>query len=279
MKLLKFTWLWAIVCVLISCSKDKPAEDSKNGLEGLLLTKTISNATHRIDIYTTTGKFQTGYNAAYFQVKNNDGSIVNNVDASWVPVMTMVSMSHSCPASAIVKKQNTSSVYESHIVFQMAGNETEYWELALNYKVNGTAYTAKDKITVTASSKRTSESFMGNDGKRYVLAMVLPDAPKVAVNEMSAVLYQMESMMQFKAVDNYKIKIDPRMPGMGNHSSPNNVDLTGIGSGHYKGSLSLTMTGYWKINLQVLDAANQLIKGEPVTTDNIGSSIYFELEF
>ena len=69
------------------------------------------------------------------------------------------------------------------------------------------------------------------------------------------------------------------MPGMGNHSSPNNVNLTQGTDKMYYGKLSLTMTGYWKINLQLEDASQNILKGEPVTDTNETSSIYFELEF
>ncbi|UWX55354.1 hypothetical protein NYZ99_01880 [Maribacter litopenaei] len=67
---------------------------------------------------------------------------------------------------------------------------------------------------------------------------------------------------------------------MGNHSSPNNENLTFDSStGKYKGKLSLTMTGYWKINLQLFNKQGDVLKGEPVTDENEASSLYFELEF
>lgn len=70
------------------------------------------------------------------------------------------------------------------------------------------------------------------------------------------------------------------MPGMGNHSSPNNVDLTfDATSKMYKGKLSLTMTGYWKINLKLMNAADEILKGENVTEENESSSLFFEIEF
>jgi hypothetical protein len=80
-------------------------------------------------------------------------------------------------------------------------------------------------------------------------------------------------------VDNYTIQIDPRMPGMGNHGSPNNVHLTQGTDKIYRGKLSLTMSGYWKINLQLLDATGAVLKGEPVAGDNESSSLFFEVEF
>jgi hypothetical protein len=90
----------------------------------------------------------------------------------------------------------------------------------------------------------------------------------------------MENMMSFPVVENYKITVDPRMPGMGNHSSPNNVDLTYTSATKmYDGKLSLTMTGYWRINLKLLNANDEILMGEDVTEVNPESSLYFELEF
>lgn len=278
LKILKYILLLSVVAFFGSCSKDEDITPV-NELESLQLVTTITNDQHKIELYTANGKFQTGYNAIYFQIKNADGSLVNNATATWTPVMRMMSLSHSCPYSSISKKENAQSTYAGYIVFQMAGNDMEPWELSLNYTVNGTSYTAKANVQVTAAPKRVVETFQGSDSKRYVLAMVKPENPKVASNDMTALVYRMETMMNFVPVTGYKVKIDPRMPGMGNHGSPNNVDLTQGADGMYHGKLSLTMTGYWKINLQLLDASQNIVKGEEVTGSNESSSIYFELEF
>ena len=67
---------------------------------------------------------------------------------------------------------------------------------------------------------------------------------------------------------------------MGNHSSPNNEDLTyDTATKSYKGKLSLTMTGYWKLNLKLLNSTGEVLKGEDITEENEASSLYFELEF
>ncbi len=120
---------------------------------------------------------------------------------------------------------------------------------------------------------------MGSDDSRYILAM-MPMEPKVAVNDFSAVLFKMENMMTFPLVENYKVVIDPRMPSMGNHSSPNNEDLGyDAASKTYKGKLSLTMTGYWKINLKLMNDSGEVLKGEDITEENEDSSLFFEIEF
>lgn len=86
--------------------------------------------------------------------------------------------------------------------------------------------------------------------------------------------------MSFVPVDGYSLKIDPRMPGMGNHGSPNNTDLVQSSTDSlYHGDLSLTMTGYWCVNLQLLSPEGDILKGEPVTDEIPQSSLYLEIEF
>lgn len=276
MNLLKSVLIFIAFSVFVSCSKKDDVAVS-NELDGLTRVTTLTNDTHKVALYTASGKFQTGYNEVYIQVKNAQGTVERIAGVTWLPMMHMMGMEHSCPASVIAGKEN--GIYKGYIVFQMAGSGEEYWELTVNYTIGNTNYTVTGKIAVAEAAKRVVESFKGADNNRYVLALVKPDRPAVAVNDIAAVLYKMESMSNFVIVKDYTIKIDPRMTGMGNHTSPNNTDLAQGTDGMYYGKLSLTMTGYWKINLQLLDATKTVIKGEAVTSTNEGSSIYFELEF
>jgi hypothetical protein len=277
-KISYYSLLLALITTLFSCSK-KDAPQPTGELDGLKLVRTFAGSTHKVDLYTPNGKLQTGYNRVYFQVRGNDGNTLNDVSAEWIPMMYMMGMSHSCPFSEITRKQGAQSTFGGYIVFQMAGNESEYWELAIRYSIAGKDYEVKDRIEVAAAPRRNVETFTGSDNNRYVLAMIDPASPRVAVNDMTAMVFQMKSMMSFVPVGNCLIKIDPRMPGMGNHSSPNNEDLAPGPDLKYYGKLSLTMTGYWKINLRLMDASGNILKGEPVSESNEASSIFFELEF
>ncbi|WP_114789625.1 FixH family protein [Niabella yanshanensis] len=279
MKLFTYSLL-AIVLLAVSCTKEIPTPDNKKETDELKLVKTFTNATHSVNLYTENGKIQQGYNKIYLQIKNSDGTAVNNANASWKPLMHMMNMSHACPYSAISKSSGRQSLLEGYIIFQMAGNASEYWELEINYTIGGKDYTAKNTIDVPATDKRNVASFKGSDNVNYIIALVSPSSPKVAVNDMQAMIFRMQDMLNFPVVNNYRIKIDPRMPGMGNHSSPNSVDLTqNTGDKNYYGKLSLTMTGYWRINLQLQNEAGAIVKGEPVTATNESSSIFFEIEF
>lgn len=273
----------ALSIFLISCrtSDDPVTPPSVNELEGLVKVKEFSNDTHTIELYTATGTTQLGYNDLKFRIKNKSSNqYEKNASVNWSPVMHMTSMSHSGPNSSITKVTPDGTLYTGYLVFQMPQNATEYWDLKFDYSINGTAYTATTVVDVPDSAKRRVNSFLGSDNTKYIVAYIEPRTPKVAVNDMTLGVWKMQDMMTFPVVDGYTVKIDPRMPGMGNHGSPNNVNATQTSPGKlYNGKLSLTMTGYWKINLQLANSAGTVLKGEEVTDQNPASSLFFEIEF
>lgn len=284
MKTLKY--IFAIVLLSISfvgCSNDNDeVQVEENPVEGLNKIYEFPSSDHTVEIYSEKSSLEVGYNEISIRIKDlGANEYITNAEASWMPMMHMEMMEHSAPHSMLSNTENN-SVYKGHIVFQMPGNDTEYWEITLNYNMNGQPMTATHRVSVTqpADALKKVQVFMGSDDNRYVLAYVNPKNPQVAINDIQAVLYKMENMMSFPIVENYKITVDPRMPGMGNHSSPNNEDLTyNTATKIYEGKLSLTMTGYWKVNLKLLNQNGEVLKGEDVTESNPESSLYFELEF
>ena len=281
MKILKYTFLF-LLGTMLSCSSDDETIiiPTASELDGINKIQEITNDTHIIELYNVNGALEQGYNAISLRIKNKTtNEYEKNATISWMPVMHMAMMNHSCPKSEIVKTASKETLYDGYIVFQMAQNETEYWDLQIDYTIADVAYTATAVVNVPASAKQRVTSFMGSDNVRYIIAMISPTTPKVATNDVTFGLYKMENMMSFPVVDNFKIKIDPRMPSMGNHGSPNNIDLTQMDDDLYHGKLSLTMTGYWKINLQLLNDLNEVLKGETITETTTASSIYLELEF
>lgn len=265
---------------LTSCS-DNDDLVAINELDGLTKFQEMTNTTHTIELYSKAGTLVQGYNEIKLRIKDNaTNQYVKNATVSWMPIMHMAMMNHSCPNSEVEKITTEGTLYEGYIVFQMAQNDTEYWDLKVNYTIDGVDYTTTTVIDVPASVKRTVNSFMGSDNVKYIVAYAEPNHPKVAVNDMVVGVWKMQDMMTFPLVDGYTLKIDPRMPSMGNHSSPNNVHATQTTAGDlYNGKLSLTMTGYWKINLQLAKPDGTIVKGEEITETVTASSIFFEIEF
>lgn len=277
MKTLKYTFLF-LLGALASCSSDDASTVSE--LDGLNKIQEIENTTHIIELYNTNGALEQGYNGISLRIKNKTtNNYEDSATITWIPKMHMTSMTHSCPLSSVSRTPLKETLYNGYIVFQMAQNATEYWDLQIDYTIDNVTYSATAVIDVPASAKQRVTTFTGSDGEKYILALINPCNPKVAINDATFALFKKETMMSFPIVDDYTIKIDPRMPSMGNHGSPNNVNLTQLEDNLYHGKLSLTMTGYWKINLQLLDASDVVLKGEEITETVTASSIYFELEF
>lgn len=281
MKLKHIIPILFILLLIISCSTDDTIDPNINEIEGLKKIQELTNGTHTLELFNTSGNFKTGYNDISIRIKDNETqSFVENASLSWMPIMQMSTMAHSCPKSVISKAIDKSTVYEGFIIYQMANLDGSGWSLKMDYSINGTSYSATSDIVVMQSEFQNVTTFTGTDGVNYVVALIEPVQPKIAVNKMKVGLFKMESMMSFPTVADYKITLDPRMPGMGNHSSPNNKDLTyNAADKMYEGDLSLTMSGYWVLNLKLLNNAGDILKGETITEEHIKSSLYLELDF
>lgn len=280
MKTIKFIFFIILTFFITSCSDDNN-DTEVDELAGLLKVQEFTTDTHVVEAFTESGKFIQGYNDITLRIKDKTtGKYIENAQISWMPVMNMMTTNHSCPKSLITKVTDAKTTYNGYIVFQMAENEMEGWDLTLDYSIGGVNFMAKDDISVPKSARQVVTAVTGSDGKRYIIALMEPSDPKVAVNNMRVGLYTMENMMSFPAVKNFSIDLDPRMPGMGNHSSPNNQNLAfNSVENVYDGKLSLTMTGYWKLNLILRNAVGEALKGESVTETNESSTLYLEIEF
>lgn len=272
--------LIGFLLVAASCKKDNNNKLPQPEESTFQLIKTHESNLHQILVYSLNAEFSVGYNEIFIQVKDKyTGSLLSPEVMECVPLMHMTSKVHSCPHSAMQEGDN--GLYNGFVIFQMAGNSSEYWELQLQYSIEGAAYNENLRIEVDQErpNHRSVAVFKGSDDKKYVLCL-LPFKPRVAINDVSAMLYEMEDMIRFNPVTDYIIGLDPRMPGMGNHSSPNNVDFSFHTSElRYEGQLSLTMTGYWVLNLMLYDGQGSLIKGEEIQAGTTQSTLYMELEF
>src|SRR5690606_17841763 len=139
-------------------------------LEGHHLLKSFQANGHTLEIYSEKETFETGYNSLLLRIKDQQG-YVPNAALSWNPVMHMGTMAHSCPKSSITPTTDN-TIQQGYIVFQMAGNAEEYWELSLDYVHGGNAYTFSGRIEVREplDGKRTVNVFTGSDQNPYVLA-------------------------------------------------------------------------------------------------------------
>ena len=76
--------------------------------------------------------------------------------------------------------------------------------------------------------------------------------------------------------ETFTIEIDPRMPDMGNHTSPGNIALSQQIDGSYQGAINLTMTGLWRIHLTIRDKNGNVVSGGDDQSDGY-SSLYWDV--
>ncbi len=264
--------------ILFSCSKEEVVQDP---MADFNLLEEVSFTNYTMEVYSPKSRWELGYNKILFRVKDSSGKIIDNPIISWTPMMHMMSKTHSCPVSE-VKSSLYPSIKGGFVIFQMPSNESEYWDISFDLTINGQTEQATQDIYVyqTQDEMKNVTVFTDDSENKYILALVEPANPKIALNAIEMKFYVMESMTSFLVVNDGRIALDPRMPSMDNHSSPNNEDLFyNSATGSYEGKLSLTMSGYWKLNLMAYDAGGTLIKGSEVNEENPSSNLYLELEF
>ena len=237
--------------------------------------------------YSKNGSFHVGYNDIYFiATKKKNGNYIKNFDISgFTPHMQMVKMNmkHSTPVSAGVESFNNNylAVKRGWISFVMATSDAGSWTLKYNYSVLGTnGTTSETDITVDAlpGGQAWIKSFKVGDDT-YYLSLVNPLDSKTGKNTVTAYVSKKSTPATTPyslAQEQFVIEIDPRMPDMGNHTSPDNAALTLQSDGSYQGTLNLTMTGRWRIHLTVKDAQGQVVAGGDELSDGY-SSLYWEV--
>ena len=196
--------IFAMALTFVSCSNDD--ETAVNELEGITKFKEITNDTHTIELYSHMGSLEQGYNEISLRIKDNTADkYIKNAEVSWSPLMHMTMMTHSRPYSAVEKVTENGTLYEGYIMFQMAQNDTEYWDLKIDYTINDVDYSVTSVIDVPASAKRKVNTFTGSDGVKYLVAYIEPHHPKVAVSDMKVGVWKMQNMMTLLIVTGKQI--------------------------------------------------------------------------
>ncbi len=271
-----------------ACKKDKEeiAPPSTGSPSDPRLVATLTAPGFQAEVINDAGGLRVGYNKLRVNITDGNGAPVAPSAVEWLPMMTMdmggTMHQHSCPYSALGPAA-TGEGYEGYIVFNMASDGSgNTWALHLAINVDGTEHELSGGMAVANTEtayRKVFASGMGSDGEMYLLALIGPTAPVIGVNEITAGLYRKDADGSFPVVDGYTIKVDPRMPGMGNHGAPGNADMVQQADGLYRGAVGFSMSGYWKVNLVLRNGSGETVLGEEVTTDNPSSSLHFKVEF
>jgi len=237
--------------------------------------------------YSRNGSFHTGYNEIFFvATKKKNGNYIKNFDVTnLTPLMLMVKMNmkHSTPVGGSAESFNDNylAVKRTWVSFVMNTSEAGSWTLGYNVSVlgsNGGIEAADIVVDALPEGQQWLKSFKVGDNT-YYLSLVNPTDWQTGKNSIKAYVSKKNTPATTPyglAQEQFTIEIDPRMPDMGNHTSPDNVALTKQADGSYQGTVNLTMTGRWRIHLTVKDTQGNVVAGGNELDEGY-SSLYWEV--
>ncbi|MFZ1527452.1 MAG: FixH family protein [Ferruginibacter sp.] len=244
--------LFFLAFSFVSCKKDTGTSepDPTAGLvkqaEGF-----AGGAGTKVVIYTKETGITAGFTKFYIALYDSvTGSRVEDAHIHLMPMMNMGTMQHAAPVENPASEEAVNHLFPCSVVFIMSSMGGS-WTLgiAVHNHATGKEGTLTIPVTVAEPPKARVKSFVGlHDAAKYFVAYIEPAAPKVGINDMEIAVYKRASMMNFPADSSLSVLLTPEMPSMG-HGSPNNVNPTHQGKGHYKGKVNFTMTGDWRLNL------------------------------
>ena len=240
-----------------------------------------------VKVYSRTGTLHTGYNDLYFvATKASSGNYIKFLDiTNLTPLMFMskMNMYHSTPTSGEIGviDINLAAVKHGWVSFLMNTSEAGSWTLAFDAEVlkkKGSFKATSITVDALPEGQQWLKNFKVGD-QTFFLSLVNPTDWQTGKNTITAYVSQKSNPITTPyalAQEQFTIEIDPRMPDMGNHTSPDNVALTKQADGSYQGSINLTMTGRWRIHLAVKDAQGNVVAGGDDLADGY-SSLYWEV--
>lgn len=241
----------AVIAAFSSCDRQVVEPDP---FEGLYAVNTVEIADLGLEmtVYADDTLF-TGYNHLYFAFRNQEQAIVQSgLEVTVTPLMHMPAMTHSAPVEQPVGP-NGDGAHECAVYFIMATTADSYWELAV--QVRDMDQDRTHSVTVPVEARERQETRIRNfitadDSSKLFLSLVSPLKPKVGMNDFEVCVHRKASMMDFPAVEDLTIEIEPTMPSMG-HGSPNNEHPVHQQNGHYRGKVNFTMDGWWQVAVTV----------------------------
>ncbi|MFH7010530.1 hypothetical protein ACHRV5_01590 [Flavobacterium sp. FlaQc-52] len=307
MKSFKFLVI-AVFCVITSCTIDKTDYQAETGSEvpeyyEFKEAVSFTSGTYKISIEALNGTFYKGYNELHLKITNTQtNQSVSSSEVTFLPILSAADGSKtSCPHDFTLQYDAANKYFAGYAVFTSESAAANSWKLYVGFTADNQKYDISKDISVEKQSNKNLNmtAFTGKDDQQYIIALLSPQKPTVSENKLVAGIYKYNtptapagvfpdpSQYSYSQVSGYTLKLDPRMPepSMGNHSSPNNQDLTQQNDGLYHGVVNYTMTGNWTLNLIMMNQNGLIIKGTVVPTDftpgveGVKSELYIDTLF
>lgn len=244
--------------LFFSCNKEEEKTTENEGTNTSsayqLIKKDTTDTDHIIKLFAKTSTLDMGYHPLYMKIKNLGGEELSTLSPSLLPMMDMGTMKHSSP---VVQPTYNSEInmYEGAAIFTMASTMGE-WELKTIVEEDTTDLELN--VLESQAGFKHVGSYNGMDGEKYIVSLVRPNDWKVGINDVEIMVHKKENMMSFPAVEGLTIYMDPQMTSMG-HGSPHNISPVDVGNGVYAGKVNYTMTGDWRLNLDLIKEGDTIV--------------------
>lgn len=250
-----------MLLLLISCNKDEVEPSFTSGLVNIAESVTNNNQ-FKVTLFASDTLFH-GYNPIYFSLEDTDNDeAVSTAQLSLYPEMDMLTMRHSAPVEQADETANNHGLFEAAIVFIMPDTDEMKWRIKVNINTNE----KEDSVWLSIPRVKSLEepriiNFISaaDSSTKYFVSLVQPAEPRVGINEFELAIHYKKSMMSFPADEQLSLSIDPQMPSM-DHGSPNNVDPVHTANGHYTGKVNFTMTGWWRVFIDMQKNGEKISK-------------------
>lgn len=286
--ILFLAWIYFTIS---SCTKEKTDYEAEIATvvpenTGFKETTSLNSDHYTVSIESLNGTLYKGYNEIHVKFKDNTtGKSIIPDNASFLPIAQIKGGNlATCPHQYDVKFLSDSNYFSGYSVFSSTSDDASIWTLYLRFTIGNKVYQISKAIDVKAQPNKNLNmtAFSDADGNQFIIALVAPQKPKVAENNLVAGIYKLNktsaailggfpdsTQFSFNSVKGYTLELDPRMPepSMGNHSSPNNKELTEGNDAFYHGVVNYTMTGNWTLNFILLNDKGKVIKGTRVPAD------------
>ena len=279
-----------VFVVLTACTVEKTdyeAELSTDTTEYIEFEEvtTTTSGDYTISIEALNGTLYKGYNEIHLKISNSETlTNLEDVAVTFLPIQTDANGNKSsCPHQYNLEYDATEGYYLGYVVLTSESDSTVSWQAYIDFQESSQTYAINQPFTVEEQTNMNLNmtAFTGNDQEQYIIALVAPQSPGVSENDLVAGIYKYNTpeseagtfpdltQYSYSIVQNHTLVLDPRMPepSMGNHSSPNNEDLTQDTDSLYHGVVNYTMTGNWTLNFIFQDADGNTIKGTEVSTE------------
>ena len=236
-----------VVLFTASCKKEGSTSAQNAIPSGLKLISSgyAGGASTRVDIYASTDPY-VGYNKLYIALY--DSFTNSRITQAEVSLSTMTVAGVSSPVENPMITNANDGLFNAATVFVSAGS----WMLTTQIQIGNKIGSYASSIKIIQPSPAKSYSVATADSSTLFVSFVQPSTPILGVNNFELVVDKQVNGKGYAPDSSYMLSINAVMPFMTGMNSPNNVNPSYVGNGHYLGTVDFIMGGGWQIyvNLQ-----------------------------